>query len=79
MRTTRSLAYRGEGLCLVGSLSGGVSVQGGGICPGGVSVQGVLSPGGSLSREVSVQGGLCPGGVSVQGVSVKETPLPSWG
>ena len=36
------------------------------VCPqGGVSVQGGLCPGGSLSRGVSVQGGLSPGEVSV--------------
>ena len=53
------------GLCPErGSLSGerpsreGVCVQRGGFCPGG-----------SLSREVSVQWGLCRGGVSV-----RETP-----
>ena len=50
------------------------SVQGGGLCPGGVSVQESLSRG-SLSRGVSVQWGLSPGGslsigVSVQTVSV---------
>ena len=56
----------------------------GGLCPAGVSVQGVLCWGRSLFRgdlcqgEVSVQrglclgeGGLCPGGVSVQGIYVQ--------
>ena len=56
----------------------------GGLCWGGVSVQGVVCPGGSpsrgslpkglcsgesLSMGISLQGGLCPGGVSVM-----ETP-----
>ena len=56
----------------------------------GVSVQGVLCPGGFLSRSVSVQGGLCPvglcpglaGGLCLGrevfcpgGVSVMEIPL----
>ena len=59
------------------SVYGGVSVQGRGLCPGGVSevfVRGVsgecLCPGG-----VSVQGGLCPGGVFVQGASFQRAPL----
>ena len=64
-----------EGLCLRG-LSKGVSVQGASLsrehlCPGDISVQGDLCPGGSMSSRVfvqgvSVQGGLCTGG-SVQG------------
>ena len=62
------------GLCPLGSLSMGVSVQGvsvhGGLCPGGlfleVSVQGGHCPGGSV-WEVSVQGGLCPRGLSRKG------------
>ena len=44
-------------------LSRGVSVQ-------GVSVQGGLCPGGSLSRGVSVQGASLSRGVSVQGASL---------
>ena len=44
---------------------------GGGLCPRGISVQGVsLSRGVSVLRVVSVQTAFCPGGVSV-----KETPL----
>ena len=62
------------------SLSRVVSVQ-------GVSVQGDLCPGGSLSREVSVQGSLCPGGslsgeeslsrgsLSGGGISVQGVPV----
>ena len=60
-----------------GSLFGGLCL-GGGLCPGVVSVQRGLCPGGFLSKGLSVQGvsvqgglcprgGLCPGGVSVQG------------
>ena len=51
------------------------SVQKGGLCQGGVSVQGgslsrgVLVQGGSLSRE-----GLCPDEVSVQGGSLSGRP-----
>ena len=40
----------------------------GGLHPTGVSVQGVLGPGGHLSR------GLCPGGSLYREVSVMETP-----
>ena len=59
-----------------------VSVQEGGLCPGGeVSVQGGgLCPGGSLSREViytwSLSRGSLSRGVSVQGVSVRGSLCP---
>ena len=44
-----------------GSLSRGVSVHGlGSLSMVGVSVQGDLYPGGSLSREISIKGDLCP-------------------
>ena len=52
-----------------------VCPQGGGglgLCPGGVSIQGVsVRGGGSLSMGVSIQGGLCPGGSLSSGVSVQ--------
>ena len=64
-----------------------VCLSTGGLCPRGVSVQGVsvwrsLCPGGSLSRRVSVwgslpRGGLCQGGsLSIGGISVQEGLCP---
>ena len=40
----------------------------------GVSVQGGLCPGGSLSRGVSVHAGICPGGLCRKGSLSRETP-----
>ena len=57
MRTARSLPYRGS--LSRGSLSKEVSVQGG-LSPGGSLSRGSLSRGASV-QWVSVQGGLCPG------------------
>ena len=64
---------------LLGGLFLWSHVLSGGLCQGGlclgISVQGCLCPGvslsrGSLSRRVSFQGSLCPGGVSVWGRSL---------
>ena len=57
-----------------GSLSReGVSVQGGGLCPGrgSLSREGVSVQGGGLCPGGSVEGSLSKEGVSVEGVSVK--------
>ena len=61
-----------RGISVQGGLCPGVSVQRGGLCPGG-SLSGGLCPGGSLSRgslsgAVSVWRGLCPGGSLSRGV-----------
>ena len=79
--------HRGRGLCPSmhhRSHDLGVSVQWGGLCPVGVSVQGDslqvglcpggLCPGGSLSGGLC-QGGLCPGGSLSRGISVQEGSL----
>ena len=67
------------GLCPEGglSLSRGVSVQRGGLCPGRVSVGG-LCPRESLSKGVSVQRGLSAGGLSPEGRSLSGKGL-WWG
>ena len=82
------IQFRGAESLSRGDLCLGLSVRGRGVCPGGVSVQRDLCPGGlcpeglcgvslqgdiSVQRGISVQDGhLCPGGISVQGVSVQE-------
>ena len=69
----RGSLFRGSLFRGVGCLSRGISVR-------GISVQGV-SVHRSLSRGISVQGGLCPGGslskgVSVQGVYIQRGLCP---
>ena len=79
-----------RGISVWGVSVQGVSVQGvsvqGGLCPGGVSVQGSLSPEGGLclgvflSKGISVQRGVSVWGVSVQGgLSPGERGVSVWG
>ena len=60
------------GLCPGGSLSRGVSVQGKGLCPEGASVQRGLCPG--VPVQGGLSGGVCPGGLPDRDPSWMETP-----